>query len=103
MTTQLGTRISGLLLEQGRTQKYLANRLNVTEAVISRYISGERQPKPDMLANIATALNTTSDYLLGIEKDEFSHSKVKRMLARNAKDMTNKEKNELITALLGEE
>ena len=34
---------------------------------MSRYISGARDPNPKVIANIATALHTTSDYLLGIE------------------------------------
>lgn len=34
-------------------------------------LSNTDYPKPEMIANIATALHTTSDYLLGIEKDNF--------------------------------
>lgn len=36
------------------------------------------------LANIATALQTTSDYLLGIEKDDYNFPKIERLLARNS-------------------
>ena len=40
----------------------------LTEAGISRYISGERLPRIDILLRIATALNCTLDYLLyGVE------------------------------------
>ena len=74
------------------TQKELAERIGVTEAVVSRYISGDREPKPEMLANIATALHTTSDFLLGIETEEYSHSRIRRMIARNASNMTEQEK-----------
>ena len=70
---------------------------------MSRYISGDREPKPETIANIATALHTTSDYLLGIENEEFSHPQVRRLLARNASKMTDKEKKELIDALFGED
>ena len=103
MSKELGSRISKLLSEQGKNQKDLSERLNVSEGVISRYISGDREPKPDMIANIATALKTTSDYLLGIETDEFSYPKVKRLIARNAQSMTAEEKRDLINALFGEE
>ncbi|MBR0278229.1 MAG: helix-turn-helix transcriptional regulator [Clostridia bacterium] len=103
MGKELGGRISELLKETGLTQKALAQRIGVTEAVISRYVSGEREPKPDVLANMATALHTTSDYLLGIETDEYSHSRIRRMIARNASSMTEQEKKELINALFGEE
>ena len=103
MGKELGNRIAESLQAKGLTQRSLAQRIGVTEAVMSRYISGEREPKPDMLANIATALGVTSDYLLGIEYDEFSQPKIRRLIARNASSMTEQEKKELIEALFGEE
>ena len=103
MGKKLGLRISEALQKRGMTQKELATRIGVTESVISRYISGDREPKPDILANIATALHTTSDFLLGIENEEFNHPRIRRMIARNASSMTEQEKKELINALFGEE
>ena len=84
------------------TQRELARRIGVTEAVMSRYVSGDREPKPDVLANIATALQTTSDFLLGIECEEYKHPRIRRMIARNASAMTEQEKKDLINALFGE-
>ena len=103
MGKELGQRILGAIRSKGISQKELAAMLGVTEGVISRYISGERDPKPEMVANIATALHTTSDYLLGIENDDFNYPRVRRMIARNASSMTESEKKELINALFGEE
>lgn len=103
MRETLGSRILEILQTRGITQKELAGRVGVTEAVMSRYISGDREPKPNTLANIATALHTTSDFLLGIECDEFDQPRICRMIARNASSMTAKEKRELIIALFGEE
>lgn len=102
MGKELGSRIAETLQKRGMTQKQLAARIGVTEAVISRYVSGDREPKPEVLANIATALHTTSDFLLGIESEEFSHPRIRRMIARNATMMTEQEKRELINALFGE-
>lgn len=102
MSKELGNRISEVLKRNNQSQKDLAARIGVSEAVISRYISGERDPKPDMLANIATALHTTSDYLLGIEREDFNHPKVRRLIARNASALTDQEKKELIQAIFGE-
>ena len=65
----LGKRISEMLQEQGIQQKELAERIGITETAMSRYINGTREPKPDVIANMATALHTTSDYLLGITDD----------------------------------
>lgn len=103
MGKDMGLRIAETLRNRGMTQKELAERIGVTEAVVSRYISGDRETKPEMLANIATALHTTSDFLLGIETEEYSHSRIRRMIARNAATMTEQEKRELINALFGEE
>ena len=103
MGKELGLRITESLQKRGITQRELATRIGVTEAVISRYISGEREPKPDVLANIATALSTTSDYLLGIESGEFSFPGIKRIIARYSGSLTEQEKKELINAIFGEE
>lgn len=103
MNKNIGARIYNALNKKGISQKELAERINVSEAVVSRYINGQREPKANIIANIATALNTTSDYLLGIESDEFNQARVKRMIARNADNMTKEEKKELIDALFGED
>jgi predicted AAA+ superfamily ATPase len=43
----------------------LANEIGVTETSISRYISGQRVPKANIVVYMADALNTTTDYILG--------------------------------------
>lgn len=103
MSKAFGQRLLSLLQKQGLTQKELADRINTTEATLSRYVSGDREPKAETLANIATALHTTSDYLLDIENDEFDFPKVERLLARNSAAMTEKQKRALISALFGED
>ena len=86
---KLGKRIQEILQKNKMTQKELAERICLTEAGVSRYISGDREPNPEILANIATALHTTSDFLLGIEnEDEFSNSHIIRLVARNASSMS---------------
>ena len=103
MGKALGKRISEMLQEQGIQQKELAERIGITETAMSRYINGTREPKPDVLANMATALHTTSDYLLGIKNDDLEYHQVRRMIARNASSMTKEEKMALISVLFGEE
>ena len=88
------------------SQRQLATMVNVTEASMSRYVKGERMPRMNTVANIATALQTTSDFLLGrdMEHDaEFNFTQVKRILARNASNMTAEQKTELINALFAKE
>lgn len=97
-------RLSVLLEKNGMTQAELADRINVTKATMSRYVNGERTPNGDVIANIATALHTTTDYLLGVERDDdFSFFQVERIIARNASKMTAQEKKALINALFGDE
>lgn len=100
---KLGERIADLLNENGLTQRELAERVGVTEVSMSRYISGSRVPKAPIIASIATALHTTSDNLLGTEeKADFDseYYKIHRLIARNASQMTKKQRNELIQVLL---
>ncbi|MBD5436778.1 MAG: helix-turn-helix transcriptional regulator [Treponema sp.] len=103
MAKDLGEKIRDLMDKLALSQKKLAELANVTEVSMSRYISGERDPSIETLANIATALHTTTDFLLGKESDkEFEFRNVKTLLARNAKQLTNKQKREIIDALFGD-
>lgn len=103
MGKELGVRISQLLRTRNIQQKELAEQIGITETAMSRYIAGTREPKPEVIANIATALHTTSDHLLGIENNDFNFHQVRRIIARNSSSMTEQEKKALIDALFGEE
>ena len=46
-----------LLANCGITQEELAEKLNVTQALISKWVTGKGVPRTQMLPNIATALN----------------------------------------------
>ena len=48
MGKEFGDRVSLLLEQQGISQREIAGILGITEATISRYIKGEREPKPEM-------------------------------------------------------
>lgn len=61
----IGARILPLMKKKGMTQRELANQIGVTETSISRYISGARMPKANIVVYMANALNTTTDYILG--------------------------------------
>ena len=99
-------RLAELLQQQGITQKELSERVGVTEATMSRYMHSERIPKSEIIANIATALHTTSDYLLGTEEEgniESDYPRIVRLIARNSANMTKEQKSAIIKALLGED
>lgn len=49
---------------QGFSQIEFAQKLNVSNTVLSRYESGDREPNIDMMIKIANTLNVSVDYLL---------------------------------------
>ena len=98
---ETGTRIASLLREKGMTQRELANRIGATEGAVSKYVNGEREPRAEMLANIATVLGTTSETLLGLDEGiETSFGTVKALCAREAANMTQEQRDELIFTIL---
>ena len=101
----LGNKIKELLKEKGISQRELAQKTGCTEAAISLYIKGERNPRAKVLNNIALALNTSSEYLLnGIPEnvqEELGYAK--KLIARNVNQMSAKEKKEIIDILIGDD
>lgn len=68
LAVSIGKHISYKCAEQKITQKQLAQMTGLTEAGISRYISGQRLPRLDVLLRIAKSLQCTLDFLLyGVE------------------------------------
>lgn len=106
MGTNLTSRISDLLSQKGMTQKELAQKAGITESAISHYIKGDRVPRGVNLVKIANALGTSTDFLL--DQDESSSRKddlevAKTLIARNATQMTKREKMEFMSILLNGE
>ncbi len=99
---ELKERIKMLMEERRLNQKDLANLSGITEASMSKYLSGERTPRIDVIVNIANALHVTVDELIGneIENDKFDVSRMKTVLARGTQNMSEKDKKELIKFLL---
>ena len=65
MTTEtFAERLKKLMTESSMKQNELAQRARITEAALSRYLNDGRIPRIDVVANLATVLNTTTDYLL---------------------------------------
>lgn len=95
-----GERLAKLIETEGYTQRELANMIGVTEAALSRYLRNEREPKMEIIANIATALNTTTDYLLTGKDDTESFEETYRLVARGTSMMTDDEKMKLMKVLM---
>ena len=58
-------RLLELLESVNMTQTELAKRIGTTNVTISRYISGERKPRIEIVVEIAKAFGVSVDYLLG--------------------------------------
>ena len=96
----IGDRIHQLMEVNGYTQKELAGMVGVTESAMSRYLNNTREPKLEVIANLATALNTTSDYLISGKLSDDSFSDIYRLVARSTASMTDEEKMKLMKVLL---
>lgn len=101
MGTSLGNRILFYLQEAGMTRKELCEKTGITEAALSRYITGQREPRAVTLSSIAKALNVTMDDLLGTStKDSATLHGAIRLVARNSKQLTPEQRKFLIDSLL---
>ena len=98
---RIGDRIARLLNESGYTQKELAGMCGVTEAAMSRYLKNEREPKIEVVANMATALNTTTDYLISGKESKEDFAEIYRLVARSTSTMSDEEKMKLMRTLIG--
>ncbi len=55
--------------DSGYTQKEVADLLKISRQAYSSYEIGTRQPDPSTLVKLAEVLNTTVDYLLGVDSN----------------------------------
>lgn len=60
----IGDNIKSLMKANGYTQKQLAMRAGCTEAAISHYVNGDREPSVRLLKNLAIALGVSVERLI---------------------------------------
>lgn len=65
-----GEYLKSLLKEKGMTQAELARRTGVTEASVSRYISGQRSPRITQAYRMAWAIGIDMNTLIYLGKGE---------------------------------
>jgi len=70
MTIKFAEAVQKRRKELGITQEELAKRVGTTKQVVSKYELGQRSPKVEMANAFASALGTTLDELLEVEKEE---------------------------------
>ena len=64
MDTEKINRLKIVLVEQGKTGKWLARQLGKNEATVSRWCSNASQPSLEMLMKIAAILNVDARRLI---------------------------------------
>lgn len=94
-------RVKELMAKQNLTQKKLSSLCGITEVAFSRYITEERTPRSDTLANIANALHTSCDYLLGND-NACGFDQLSILLANSKDDLTLNQKKQLTEILMKE-
>lgn len=103
MGEEFGLRLAELIKKAGMSQKALAQKAGVTEAAMSHYVRGDRVPRASVMARIAEAVGTTSDYIMNGKTTDACEeiNLAKRLIARNATQMSHEEKMEIVGILLG--
>lgn len=70
MVYDFGLRLRELRKKKKLTQQQVARRLNLTKASISGYENNTITPPNDMLVRLALMYGVSTDYLLGLDKEE---------------------------------
>ncbi len=62
-------RIKELRIENGLTQKQLAEKLNITNSTVCDWEKGRSEPDLTTLAKVAKFFTISADYLVGLSDD----------------------------------
>jgi len=65
-----GERLKELRKEKNWTQQQLANKIELSKTVISKYENGIQMPTLDTLIKLAAIFNVSMDYFTGLEKPQ---------------------------------
>lgn len=68
MSRKAINRLKAVLAEQGKTNKWLAEKLNKNETTVSRWCTNETQPSMDTFVEIAKLLNIDVKELINSTK-----------------------------------
>lgn len=93
---EFGKRLQFALEQTGMSQSQLANATGITNATISRYISGIFEPKQKAIQKLAIALNVSEKWLSGYDTDQEAVDKADP----NAFGVTKKAKEDVLDIIL---
>ncbi len=79
--TEMGSRIAGRRKQLRLTQEQLAEMMDVSLQTVSCIELGKKAIRPENLANLCNALDTTADYILYGRRDESQMSDLVKKLS----------------------
>lgn len=97
-------RVKNLMERDGISQKELANLSGISEASVSRYLSGDLKPRMDILTNIAKVFSVSTSYLVGEDdnlRESDAYEETLCVVTRNKSKLNDEQKAELIKVLFG--
>ena len=103
-TMEFNEKVKELMRNAGMTQKDLSKQSGVSEASLSRYLSGSLKPRMDIVINIAKVFGLDPQKLIdrnNNSKEQDLYKETVNVVARNRNQLSEKEKNEIIKILLG--
>lgn len=77
MTNKFSKKLKKIMYEKGFTQKDLAEKLGVSQAFISSWQVGKRNPKLSSIKKISEALNVPVDYFFESSENKDSKKDIK--------------------------
>lgn len=99
MYSIIGRNIAAIMRERGIMQKDLAERMGVTAALISRYLSGDRPVPRKRLLQIAYILRVAPESLTDAESGRLSRSDIERAVEACSGGLSEEDKRYLIDAV----
>lgn len=100
---KVGETIKEILKKVGKTQVDLCEMTGIKPAAMSKYLSGEKMPRTEILMKIADALDVSLYTLLGKDEERSVYEICRSaLLARSGNELTEDERKELIKLILGD-
>ena len=94
MKEKISERIKYKRKSAGLTQAELGKKVGVSDVTILRWERGERTPNSSILPNLAEALNTSVEYLMGLTDDTPPEQPLRQLLENLSKSLPIKENNQ---------
>ena len=76
MKTEFSNRLGKLRREKGLSQRAAATQFSISQALLSHYENGAREPKFEFVLEACEYYNVSADYLLGRKKERRTEKEI---------------------------